>query len=68
MVADTTFTVPQAAKRVGTSEDTVRRWIYSGRLASIRVGPRHLVTEADLLEAAIPRSPRGRPRRGYPRV
>ncbi len=67
MVADPTFTVPQAAQRVGTSEDTVRRWIYSGRLASIRVGARHLVSESELLVAAIPRSPRGRPRRGYPR-
>lgn len=48
------LTVPQAARRMGRSPETIRRWIWSGKLSSEKVGNQHLVDEADLgaLEAA----------------
>jgi excisionase family DNA binding protein len=42
------LTVPQAARRVGRTEETVRRWIRAGRLRSTRVGTQHLIDEDDL--------------------
>jgi excisionase family DNA binding protein len=43
------LTVPDAARRVGRSPETVRRWIWSGRLPSEKVGNQHLV-DADALD------------------
>jgi excisionase family DNA binding protein len=43
------LTVPQAAHRVGRSPETVRRWIWNGRLPSEKVGNQHLV-DADALD------------------
>lgn len=37
------LTVPEAARRVGRSPETIRRWIWSGRLPSEKVGNQHLV-------------------------
>jgi len=37
------ITVPEAARRVGRNPETIRRWIWSGKLASERVGTQHLV-------------------------
>lgn len=42
------LTVPEAAKRVGRSPETVRRWIRSGRLAADKVGTQHVIKEEDL--------------------
>lgn len=42
------LTVPQAAKRVGRSPETVRRWIRSGRLPADKVGTQHVIKEEDL--------------------
>jgi excisionase family DNA binding protein len=44
------LTVPEAARRVGRSPETVRRWIWNGRLPSEKVGNQHLV-DADALDA-----------------
>lgn len=46
------LTVAQAAQRVGRNPETVRRWIRQGILRSQRVGSRHLIEEADLLQVA----------------
>jgi excisionase family DNA binding protein len=45
-------TVPEAARRVGRSPETVRRWIWSRRLPSEKVGNQHLV-DTDLLDALV---------------
>jgi excisionase family DNA binding protein len=42
------LTVPEAAARVHRSQETVRRWIRSGRLPARKVGTQHLVDEQDL--------------------
>jgi excisionase family DNA binding protein len=38
MVAGEELTVRQAAKRAGRSEETIRRWIWSGRLPAVKRG------------------------------
>lgn len=42
------LTVPEAAKRTGRHPETIRRWIWSGRLRSEKVSGRHLIPEAEL--------------------
>ena len=42
--------MPEAARRVGRSPETIRRWIWSGKLRSRKVGNQHLV-DADELDA-----------------
>lgn len=42
------LTVPDAAKRVSRSPETVRRWIRSGRLRAQKVGTQHMIDEEDL--------------------
>jgi len=42
------ITVPQAAQRVGRNAETVRRWIRTGRLRSMKVGTQHLIDEDEL--------------------
>lgn len=49
------LTVPEAAARLGVNAETVRRWIWSGRLRARKVGTQHVIEEADL-EAAAPRA------------
>ncbi len=44
------LTVPEAARRAGRSPETVRRWIWSGKLPSEKVGNQHLV-DAEALDA-----------------
>jgi excisionase family DNA binding protein len=46
-----TLTVPEAARRVGKNPETIRRWIWQGRLRSTKIGNQHFV-EPDDLEAA----------------
>ena len=48
------ITVPEAARRVGRNPETIRRWIWSGKLASQKVGTQHLVEEADVERVAGP--------------
>ena len=42
--------MPEAARRAGRSPETVRRWIWSGKLPSRKVGNQHLV-DSDAVDA-----------------
>lgn len=42
------LTVPEVARRVGVHPETVRRWIWSGRLRARKVGTQHVIAEEDL--------------------
>lgn len=44
----TELSVREAAQRVGRSEETVRRWIWSKRLPARKVGNSYRVLERDL--------------------
>ena len=46
-------TVPEAARRAGRSPETIRRWIWSGKLPSEKVGNQHVIEEA-ALDALLP--------------
>jgi excisionase family DNA binding protein len=48
------LTVPEAARRVGRSPETVRRWIWTGRLPSEKVGNQHLVESEALDDLVAP--------------
>jgi excisionase family DNA binding protein len=54
---DALLTVREVAKACGRSEETVRRWIWSGRLPSRKLGNQHFIDPADV-EALKSRSPR----------
>lgn len=46
-----TLTVPEAAKELKTSEDTIRAWINSGQLKASNLGterPRYVIQRQDL--------------------
>jgi excisionase family DNA binding protein len=47
------LTVPEAARRAGRSPETIRRWIWSGKLPSHKVGNQHVIDE-EALEALLP--------------
>lgn len=47
----TMLTVPQAAARVRRTEETIRRWIRSGRLPARKIGTQHVIDAADLRRA-----------------
>ena len=42
------LTVPEAARRAGRSPETIRRWIWKGKLRSEKVGNQHVVELEDL--------------------
>jgi excisionase family DNA binding protein len=42
------LTVPEAARRAGRAPETIRRWIWKGRLPSRKVGNQHLVESDDV--------------------
>lgn len=42
------LTVREAAERAGRTPETIRRWVWSGRLAAIRQGNRLLVAGRDV--------------------
>lgn len=44
------LTIPEVARATRAPESTVRHWLSERRLASVKVGRRRLVREADLLE------------------
>ncbi|MSQ10133.1 MAG: helix-turn-helix domain-containing protein [Dehalococcoidia bacterium] len=57
------LTVSEAAARLGVSVVTVRRWLKSGRLRAVRIGPRRVCIPRSDVEA--PRLERGHaPARG----
>jgi len=42
--------VAQAARRIGVSDETIRRWIRRGKLSSRRFGIQHMILERDVEE------------------
>lgn len=44
----TMLTVPEAAARASRSQETIRRWVRSGKLRSHKAGNQHLIDPADL--------------------
>jgi len=46
------LTVPQVARRLGRSPETVRRWIRSGRLPAKKIGTQHMIEEDDIVGIA----------------
>lgn len=51
-------TVRQAARLIGRTEETVRRWVWGGELSSERRGRQHLISRSELEAVA---AGRGRP-------
>jgi excisionase family DNA binding protein len=50
------LTTAQAARVASLTQDTIREWIQSGRLRSVRAGRAHRIKRADLDAAlALPR-------------
>ncbi len=45
---DALLTVREVARACGRSEETVRRWIWSGRLPSRKLGNQHFIDPADV--------------------
>jgi excisionase family DNA binding protein len=48
MVAAQELTVRQAARRAGRSEETIRRWIWSGRLPAVKRGTSYRIDVVNL--------------------
>lgn len=42
------ITLPEAARRAGRNQETIRRWIRTGRLPARRVGAQQVINETDL--------------------
>ncbi len=42
------YCVREVAKRVGKDEETVRRWLRSGKLRGRKIGRLHFVNEAEV--------------------
>jgi excisionase family DNA binding protein len=53
MVAAQELTVRQAAKRAGRSEETIRRWIWSGRLPAVKRGTSYRIDVVHLEQIMI---------------
>ncbi|MDR2983394.1 MAG: helix-turn-helix domain-containing protein [Nocardiopsaceae bacterium] len=47
------LTVRQAAKRAGRSEETIRRWIWSGRLPAVKRGTSYRIDVVRLEEVIV---------------
>lgn len=52
VTSTTTYRIAEAAELLGVSDDTVRRWIDQGRLASVQVGGRATVDGVELAALA----------------
>src|SRR5258708_40248009 len=50
MVAAQELTVRQAARRAGRSEETIRRWIWSGRLPAVKRGTSYRIDVVNLAQ------------------
>lgn len=50
----TMLTVPEAARRAGRSAETIRRWIWNGRLPARKIGNQHVI-ETEALDALVGR-------------
>jgi len=50
--------VREAARLAGRTPETIRRWVWSGRLSATRSGNRLLVPRGDVLASSDPEAPR----------
>jgi excisionase family DNA binding protein len=50
--------VREAARLAGRTPETIRRWVWSGRLSATRSGNKLLVPRRDLLASSDPEAPR----------
>jgi excisionase family DNA binding protein len=57
MVAAQELTVREAAALASRSEETVRRWIWSGRLRAVKRGRRYLIDARHLEEVMVELEP-----------
>jgi excisionase family DNA binding protein len=53
MVAAQELTVRQAAALASRSEETIRRWIWSGRLHAVKRGSRYVIDARQLEEVIV---------------
>jgi excisionase family DNA binding protein len=53
MAVDQELTVREAASRAGRSEETIRRWIWSGRLPAVKRGVGYRIDIARLEEVIV---------------
>jgi excisionase family DNA binding protein len=53
VVAAQELTVRQAAKRAGRSEETIRRWIWSGRLPAVKRGTSYRIDVMHLEQVMV---------------
>ena len=53
MTAAQELTVRQAANRAGRSEETIRRWIWSGRLAAVKRGTSYRIDVVHLEQIMV---------------
>lgn len=53
MVAEHELTVRQAARRAGRSEETIRRWIWSGRLPAVKRGTSYRIDVVHLEQVMV---------------
>ena len=50
--------IREAARLAGRTPETIRRWVWSGRLSATRSGNKLLVPRRDLLASSDPEGPR----------
>ena len=53
MMAAQELTVREAARRAGRSEETIRRWIWSGRLPAVKRGTSYRIDVVHLEEIMV---------------
>jgi excisionase family DNA binding protein len=53
MVAAQELSVRQAARRAGRSEETIRRWIWSGRLPAVKRGTSYRIDVVHLEQVMV---------------
>jgi excisionase family DNA binding protein len=53
MVAAQELSVRQAARRAGRSEETIRRWIWSGRLRAVKRGTSYRIDVVHLEQVMV---------------
>lgn len=56
MVTEELLTVKEAARAAKRNPETIRRWIWSGKLPSQKFGTQHFIKAADLKALARPQA------------
>lgn len=57
------LTIEQAAQEMGVCSMTIRRWIASGRLDAIRIGPRNIRVKGNALKELLQPLEKRKPKR-----